>query len=151
MRHWLIKSEPDAYSIDDLAKDGQTTWDGVRNYQARNFMSNDMLVGDQILFYHSNADPTGIAGLAKVTALAAPDPSQFKKGDYHEPRATRAKPVWFCVTVGFVAKFPRVLTLDELRTKPALADMALLRKGQRLSIQPVTAGEFGCVRRLTRR
>ena len=102
MQYWLMKSEPDVFSIDDLKKQKQTTWDGVRNYQARNFMMNDMQVGDLVLFYHSNAKPPGIAGLATVSKKAEPDPTQFdKKSEYFDPKATKEKPRWFCVKVKF--------------------------------------------------
>lgn len=146
MKHWLMKSEPDVFSIDDLAKKKTSLWDGVRNYQARNFMMNDMQVGDEVLFYHSSTEPPGVAGRAKVVKAAAPDPSQFdKKSEYYDAKATPEKPIWFAVTVGFVEKFPRLVPLEELRGEKALAAMALLRKGQRLSIQPVSDKEFACV------
>ena len=143
MKYWLMKSEPDVFSIDDLAQKKQSLWDGVRNYQARNFMTNDMQVGDEVLFYHSSAEPPGVAGRARVVAAAAPDPSQFdKKSEYFDAKATKAKPIWFGVTVGFVEKFPALVELNRLREEPPLKDMLLLKKGQRLSIQPVTGNEF---------
>jgi predicted RNA-binding protein with PUA-like domain len=109
-----------------------------------------MKVGDLVLFYHSNADPAGIAGVATVSTAATADESQFKKkSEYFEPRATRAKPVWYCVTIAFKQKFPRLIPLAELRGVPALKDLALLRKGQRLSIQPVSAEDFACIVRLS--
>lgn len=151
MKHWLMKSEPDVFSIDELKRKGSSLWDGVRNYQARNFMMNDMQVGDEVLFYHSNAEPPGVAGRARVLALAEPDPSQFdKKSEYFEPRASRAKPVWYCVRVEFLEKFPRVISLDELRGVDELSSMLLLKRGQRLSIQPVTSNEFQCILNLSR-
>ena len=151
MQYWLMKSEPDVFSIDDLKRVKRTPWDGVRNYQARNFMTNDMKPGDRVLFYHSNAEPTGIAGVAEVAGPAAPDRLQFDaKSEYFEKRATKAKPTWFCVPIAFVQKFGEVLSLAQLRATPELAEMALLRKGQRLSIQPVAAGEFACVLRLAK-
>lgn len=138
---WLMKSEPEVFSIDDLARKGTAGWDGVRNYQARNFMC-EMQVGDRVFFYHSNAKPSGIAGLAVVTRTAYPDPTQFDaKGDHYEPRATRRKPVWSQVDVRFVRKLPRLVSLDELRGIPALAGMELLRRS-RLSVQPVTQGQW---------
>ncbi len=140
---WLMKSEPDAFSIDDLKKQKTSLWDGVRNYQARNFMMNDMKKGDAILFYHSRVDPIGIAGIAKVTKTAVPDPTQFnKKSKYFEKRATKEKPVWYCVEVGFVRKFKRTITLQELKENPKLSNMRVIQKGQRLSIQPVTESEY---------
>lgn len=152
MKYWLMKSEPDVFSIDDLAKAQSSLWDGVRNYQARNFMMKDMQIGDRVLFYHSNAEPPGVAGIAEVVGLAEPDPSQFdKKSKYYEPRATKEKPVWYCVRMGFVEKFRRLVSLNELREEPALKDMLVLKKGQRLSIQPVTPKEFECVLQLSRK
>lgn len=143
MNYWLMKSEPDVFSIDQLKKDTTTWWEGVRNYQARNYMTNDMKVGDLILFYHSNAEPSGVAGLAKVSKAAAADPTQFnKKSDYFEPRATKEKPVWFCVEVAFEKKFKDVISLTELRAHHALESMVVLQKGSRLSVQPVDKKHF---------
>ena len=140
-RHWLMKSEPDVFSIDDLSRKGVAGWDGVRNYQARNFMK-AMKVGDKVFFYHSNALPPGIAGVAEVAKLAYPDPTQFdpKEGHY-DPKAFPDKPIWFQVDVRFVKKFPRLLSLDELRGVPAIADMPLFNRS-RLSVQPVTAAQW---------
>lgn len=141
-QYWLMKSEPDVFSIDQLIKDKKTWWTGVRNYQARNFMQS-MKVGDQVLFYHSSADPSGVAGIAEVSKSAEPDSTQFeKKSDYFEPKATKEKPMWFCVEVKPVKKFKNFIPLDRLRDEKALADMLVLKKGQRLSIQPVTEKEF---------
>jgi predicted RNA-binding protein with PUA-like domain len=135
-----------------LAKKKTSLWDGVRNYQARNFMTQDMKPGDQVLFYHSNAEPPGVAGIATVAAPAQPDPAQFdKKSEYYDPKSTKANPRWHCVTVGFVEKFPRVVPLDELKTAPDLKDMMVIKRGQRLSIQPVTKKEFDCVKSLASR
>lgn len=142
-KYWLMKSEPEVFSIDDLEKQKATPWDGVRNYQARNFMMNDMSVGDEVLFYHSSAEPPGIAGIAKITKPAAPDTTQFdKKSEYFDPKATKDAPRWFSVTVGFVKKFPSILELSALRQEKALEKMPLFQKGQRLSIQPVSEKEF---------
>lgn len=142
-KYWLMKSEPGTYSIENLALDKKTWWECVRNYQARNFMMNDMLVGDEVLFYHSNAEPSGIAGLAKVCSLAEADRTQFdKKSEYYDPKSTPENPRWKCVQVEFVKKLPRVIALDELRKNSKLGEMMLLKKGQRLSIQPVTEKEF---------
>jgi predicted RNA-binding protein with PUA-like domain len=144
-----MKSEPDVFSIDDLAKDKTTWWEGVRNYQARNFMSQQMKVGDEVLFYHSNAEPSGIAGLAVVTKAAAPDKTQFdKKSEYFDPKATVEKPNWFCVQVGYKAKFSEVLSLNDLRENEKLADMLVLKKGQRLSVQPVDKKHFDAVKKM---
>lgn len=140
-RHWLMKSEPDVFSIDHLREKGVAGWDGVRNYQARNFMK-DMRVGDKILFYHSNAAPPGVAGLAEVAKTAYPDPTQFDpEAGHYDPKASADKPIWFQVDVRFVRKLPRHLSLDELRGVPALADMPLFRRS-RLSVQPVTPEQY---------
>lgn len=144
-----MKSEPDVYSIDHLKKDGTTLWSGVRNYQARNFMMKDMQVGDWVLFYHSNAEPPGVAGLAKVSKPAQPDPTQFdKKSEYFDPKASKEKPNWFCVQVQYAAKFKNFISLETLRSEKSLQSMLVLKKGQRLSIQPVTESEFETLKKL---
>ncbi len=149
MQYWLMKSEPDVFSIDDLKQKKTTLWDGVRNYQARNFMTTTMQLGDMVLFYHSNAEPPGIAGLAKISHLAQPDPSQFdKKSDYYDPKATVRTPRWFAVTVEYVQKFNKIISLDELRNHKSLQSMLVIKKGQRLSIQPVTKAEFDVIDKL---
>ena len=136
-----MKSEPDAFSIDDLSRKGVAGWDGVRNYQARNFMK-DMRLGDRVFFYHSNALPPGIAGVAEVARLAYPDPTQFDpKAGHYAPKAVPDKPIWFQVDLRFVRKFPRLVSLDELRGVPALAGMPLFLRS-RLSVQPVTAAQW---------
>jgi predicted RNA-binding protein with PUA-like domain len=148
-RHWLMKTEPSSYSIDDLKREKTDAWSGVRNYQARNFMWQGMQVGDPVLFYHSSVDPAGVAGLARVASAPHPDLTQFdRKSPYFEPRATKEKPVWWCVDVAFVRKFPRLLTLEELRGIPALAKMVLLQRGSRLSVQPATEKEFTAIVKL---
>ena len=148
MRYWLMKSEPEAFSIDDLKRLKRDAWSGVRNYQARNHMK-AMEVGDPVLFYHSSAETIGVAGLAKVVAKAHPDPTQFDRtSPYFDPKATEAKPIWECVDVGFVRKFARILTLGELRGVKALKDMILLQRGSRLSVQPVTAKEYEAIVKL---
>ena len=145
-----MKSEPDVYSIDDLARDGSTSWEGVRNYQARNFMRDDMRVGDRVLFYHSSADPPGVAGLARVSRAGYPDPSaRDPASDYHDEKATDADPRWYMVDVEFVEKFPRLVTLDDLRAAPGLEKMLVLNRS-RLSVQPVTDAEYEAVVRLGR-
>lgn len=149
MKHWLMKSEPDVFSLERLKSLKTSLWDGVRNYQARNFMMKDMKVGDRVLFYHSSCEPPGVAGLARVSALAEPDPSQFDRtSEYFDPKATREKPIWYCVRVEFEKVFPHFVTLAELREEKSLKDMLVLKKGQRLSIQPVTAAEFAKVVRM---
>ncbi len=142
-KYWLMKSEPEVFSITDLEKNGKTLWEGVRNYQARNYMMNDMTVGDEVLFYHSSTQPPGVAGLATVSMAAIPDPTAFdKKSEYFEPKATKEKPMWLCVEVKFEKKFKALLALDQIRANKKLSKMALLQKGSRLSVQPVTALEF---------
>ena len=144
-RYWLMKSEPGVFSIDDLsrAKDGTTRWDGVRNFQARNFLRSDIAVGDGVLFYHSSADPPAVAGTARVVRAGYPDPSQFDPRDAHFDRdSSRDDPRWYAVDIQFETKFAREVTLPELRDARPLAEMMLLRRGSRLSVQPVTAGEW---------
>ena len=153
MRYWLMKSEPDEVSIDDLAAAPKATvaWYGVRNYQARNFMRDDMRVGDRVLFYHSSCPEPGIAGIAMVSRLAYPDATQFdRKGKYHDPKATPAAPRWFNVDVTFVKK-TRLISLAELRAHDELATMRVLERGNRLSITPVTPTEFAFIEKLARR
>lgn len=143
MKYWLMKSEPDEYGIEHLRKDRIEMWGGVRNYQARNFMRDEMKVGDAVLFYHSNADPSGVAGLARISGEAEPDPTAFDpQGDYFDPKSDPENPRWVAVKVEYVATFPSVLSLAALRENPKLAEMLVLRKGQRLSVQPVSAAHF---------
>lgn len=138
MRHWLIKSEPDVFSIDDLARVKREPWNGVRNYQARNFMWKDMQPGDPALFYHSNATPSGIAGIAKVVGKPYPDPTQFDpKSEYHDPKSTKENPRWWLVDFQFVKRFKQLLPLQTLKDDPILRDMMVCQKGTRLSINPV--------------
>lgn len=142
MNYWLVKSEPISYSIDHLKKDRETAWTGVRNFQARNFMK-EMKKGDLVLFYHSSCEIPGIYGLAKVSKEAEPDETQFdKKGYYFDARATREKPIWECVTLKFVKKFKKPITIGELRIDPKLSHMMMLQKGSRLSVTPVSKREF---------
>lgn len=148
-QYWLMKSEPSAYSIDDLEKDGETAWEGVRNYQARNFMMKEMQVGDLVLFYHSNAEPPGIAGLAKVAGPPVPDSTQFdKKSDYYDEKSKRENPRWICATIKFDKKFRNLLPLDQLKKDQALKEMLVLQKGQRLSVQPVEKKHFDHILKL---
>ncbi|WP_108471998.1 EVE domain-containing protein [Rhodanobacter thiooxydans] len=140
MNHWLMKSEPDTFSIDDLKRKKREAWDGVRNYQARNYMRDGMRVGDPVFFYHSNCAVPGIVGIAEVATDAYPDPSQFDpKSKYFDPSSSRDNPRWMLVDVKFVKKLKRTISLDELKNDAALADMPLLRKGNRLSVMPVDA------------
>jgi predicted RNA-binding protein with PUA-like domain len=146
-----MKSEPEVYSIDDLARDGQTFWEGVRNYQARNFMRDDMRVGDLVLFYHSNAEPTGVAGIARVCRTAYPDDTALDPAsDYHDPAASPEDPRWVRVDVEFVERFPGVVALDALRGNARLDGMYVIRRGMRLSVQPVTPDHFEEVVRMGR-
>lgn len=150
MRYWLMKSEPGTYSIEDLRRDGRTHWDGVRNYQARNFMRDDMRVGDKVLFYHSNAKPPGVAGIAEVVCEAYPDhTARDPESRYFDPKASDEDPRWFMVDVAYVETFDHFVPLDTLRVTPGLEEM-LVTKRSRLSIQPVTEEEFQIVRRLGR-
>ena len=143
-RYWLMKSEPSSYSIDDLKRDKTTLWDGVRNYQARNLMR-EMKVGDQALFYHSNAEPPAVVGIHEISGLAKPDPTQFDSGDSHyDPKSTIANPIWYGVRVKFTKKFVRAVTLPEIREHKALQKMVLINRS-RLSVQPVTAKEFNII------
>jgi len=150
MNHWLMKSEPSDVSIDDLAAlPGQTVpWFGVRNYQARNFMRDQMRVGDPVLFYHSSCEEPGIAGIARVASAPYPDETQFEPGTkYHDPKATRDQPRWMHVDVQLVRK-TRLVGIQELRSHPELAGMRILQRGNRLSITPVTAREWAFIETL---
>ena len=145
-----MKSEPHVYSIDDLKRDGISDWHGVRNYEARNCMK-AMAVGDRAFFYHSSAEPTGIAGIMAVSRAAHPDPTQFDKtSEYFEPRATKGRPVWFHVELRFLEKLPRLLPAGELRGDPALEGMKLFTRG-RLSVQPVTPEQWRRILAIARR
>lgn len=145
MNYWLMKSEPDVFSFSDLKKLPSKTgpWDGVRNYQARNFMRDEMKIGDIILFYHSSCEVPGIAGLAKVASKSYPDQTQFdSKSEYFDPKATKDNPRWFLVDVTFYQDVRNFIPLEKLKTLPELSTMRLLQKGNRLSILPVTHEEF---------
>ena len=143
MKYWLMKSEPDEFSIDDLKKVGREPWSGVRNYQARNFMK-AMKVGDAVLFYHSSCAVPGVVGIAEVASDAYPDPTQFKpKSDYYDPASKPEEPRWWLVDVGFKRKLKRVVTLEALKAEAdALGEFALLNRGNRLSVLPVTAAQY---------
>ena len=139
MAYWLMKSEPDAYSIDDLERDGREMWDGIRNYQARNMMRDDMRIGDEVFFYHSNCKEPGIVGIAKVASEPYPDPTQFDpESKYYDPKSNEDDPRWILVDLEFVQKLDRTITLAELKQQTGLDGMILLRKGNRLSIMPVS-------------
>lgn len=142
-RYWLFKSEPDVYSIGDLERDGRTTWEGIRNYQARNLLRDEVQVGDGVLFYHSNARPLAVVGVARVCTAAYPDPFQFEpESRYHDPRSDPQAPRWLMVDVEHVATFRRPVERAVMAAEPALAEMMVLRRGARLSIQPVTPEEW---------
>lgn len=152
-RYWLMKSEPDAFSIDDLERVEREPWDGVRNYQARNFMRDEMAVGDLVLFYHSNAKPPGVAGVARVASAAYPDPSAFDPDSkYNDPKSDPDDPRWWLVDVEFVEKFVEVVSLDALKAEAdgPLEGMLVVRRGQRLSVQPVEKHHFARVLRIAR-
>ncbi|ALN89910.1 MULTISPECIES: EVE domain-containing protein [Lysobacter] len=144
-RYWLMKSEPDAFSIDDLERVRTEPWNGVRNYQARNYMRDGMKAGDGVLFYHSNTAVPGIVGLATIAAEAYPDPTQFDpKSDYYDPKSTREDPRWLLVDVAFERKFKRTVSLDEIKARADELgeDFALTRRGNRLSVLPVSAAQW---------
>ena len=137
--YWLMKSEPDVYSIDDLERDGREMWDSIRNYQARNMMRDDMRIGDEVFFYHSNCKEPAVVGIMKVASKPYPDPVQFDESSkYFDPKSPEDNPRWILVDVEFVRKLSRPIRLAELRAQPELEEMILLRKGNRLSIMPVS-------------
>ena len=139
MPHWLMKSEPDAYSIDDLEHDGREMWDGIRNYQARNMMRDDMAIGDDVFFYHSNCKEPAIVGISRVVSEPYPDPTQFDpESKYYDPKSNKDDPRWCLVDVEFVRKLARPITLTELKAQPGLDGFVLTRRGNRLSIMPVS-------------
>lgn len=145
-QYWLMKSEPSVYSINDLKKEFRTPWDGIRNYQARNFMRDSMQIGDSVLFYHSNSKPPGIAGIAKIASTPYPDHTALNpKSTYFDPKSTKEKPIWMMVDVSFVKQSKRFIPLPELKTYPQLANMKVIQKGVRLSIQPVTKDEYAFI------
>ena len=151
MNYWLMKSEPDAFSIDDLYRRPNQTehWDGVRNYQARNMMRDDMKIGDQIFFYHSNCKLPGIVGIAEVVKESYPDFTAFDPKDKHfDPKSNPDNPTWFMVDVRFVRKLKRTISLQELKQKPELSDLALVRRGNRLSIMPVGEQQWAIILKL---
>lgn len=149
MNYWLMKSEPETFSIDHLEKKNKSGWDGVRNYQARNFMRDQMKKNDLIFFYHSSCEIPGIVGIAKVSKESHPDPTQFiKESDYYDPKSTKENPRWFMVEVEFLEKFNAIITLNDLKKTKGLEKMLVVQKGSRLSINPVTESEFKIIRSL---
>lgn len=147
--YWLLKSEPDVYSIEDLQKDGRTYWDGVRNYQARNYLRDGLKKGDLVLYYHSNAEPSGVAGIARVVREGYPDPSALdKKDDHYDPKHTADKPIWYVVDVEYVERFKTIVPLEALKAEPRLKEMLVIKRGMRLSVQPVDKAHFEAVRRM---
>jgi predicted RNA-binding protein with PUA-like domain len=148
MKHWLMKSEPDAFSIDDLERVGTEPWSGVRNYQARNFMR-QMTPGDEVFFYHSSTAVPAIVGIAEVATLPYPDPTQFqKKSHYFDPKSTHEEPRWQLVDVRFVRKFAAPVTLEAMKQVPALEGFGLLQRGSRLSVLPVTPAQWKTILKL---
>jgi len=151
-RYWLMKCEPAAYTIDDLKRDRKTSWEGVRNYQARNFMRDRMQIGDEVLFYASNAEPSGVTGLARIARAGYVDEYQFKVGHkYYDPDASEEKPAWYMVDIEFVERFPDTLPLETLKHTKGLEKMMVIKKGSRLSVQPVSKSEYDIVVKLGRK
>lgn len=152
MKYWLLKSEPSAYSIDDLRKDKKTPWDGVRNYQARNMLRDDMTVGDKAIFYHSNAGKeTGAVGEMKVVSEAKVDITQFNpKDEHYDPKAKKDNPRWWCPDFGFVAKFKRGVTLEEIKQQKVFSKSRLTMKGNRLSVVPLTKAQYDRIIQLSK-
>jgi predicted RNA-binding protein with PUA-like domain len=147
-----MKCEPSAYTIADLDRDGTTSWEGVRNFQARNFMRDQMQLDDPVLFYASNADPSGVTGLAKIARAGYPDAFAWKKGHkYFDQGSSKDNPTWYTVDIAFVEKFPEIVSLDTLKQTKGLEKMMVTQKGSRLSVQPVTKAEYDIVVRLGRR
>jgi len=150
-RYWLLKCEPEAYTIDELARDGVTSWEGVRNYQARNSMRDDMKPGDGVLFYASNAEPSGVAGVAEIARGGYPDSFAFDpKHAYYDGKSDPGNPTWYMVDIRFVEKFDEIVPLARLKATAGLEAMVVTQKGSRLSVQPVTKQEFDIVTALGR-
>ena len=146
MAYWLMKSEPDAYGIDDLERDRREPWDGIRNYQARNMMRDEMRIGDEVFFYHSNCKEPGIVGISRVVSKPYPDPTQFDpESRYYDPKSSQENPRWILVDVEFVRKLGRSIPLSELKEHPGLDGMVLTRKGNRLSIMPVSEEHWNLI------
>ena len=143
VKYWLVKSEPGAYSIDDLVKDKKTHWDGVRNYQARNFIRDDMKKGDKVLFYHSNADPNAVVGVCEVVKEGYPDFTALDPEEKHfDPKSKKDEPAWFMVDIKLIKKFKQPVTLLEIKENPKLQNMRLVQRGNRLSVMPIEKNEF---------
>jgi predicted RNA-binding protein with PUA-like domain len=152
MKYWLMKSEPDVFSIQMLKKVKKEPWDGVRNYQARNFMRDEMKIGDQILFYHSNCDVPGVAGIAEVSKESHPDHTQFdKKSKYFDPKSTKEKPRWMMVEVKFKEAFDQVVSLAQIKEEKKLENMRLVQKGNRLSVMPIEKDHFDYILKLAKK
>jgi predicted RNA-binding protein with PUA-like domain len=146
MAYWLMKSEPDTYGIDDLQREGVNMWEGCRNWTVRNYIWEEMKVGDQAFFYHSNIAPIGIVGTMEIVSEPYPDPTQFDpESDYYDPKSREEKPRWYVRDVKFLRKFNRCVTLAELKETPGLEAMLVVKRGQRLSVMPVTEGEWNIV------
>jgi predicted RNA-binding protein with PUA-like domain len=146
MNYWLMKSEPDAYGIDDLQRDGREPWDGIRNYQARNMMRDDMAIGDHVFFYHSSCKEPGVVGLMTIASKPYPDSTQFDPDDKHyDPKSDPDDPRWCLVDVQFVKKLERTITLADIKAHPGLDDMILVRKGNRLSIMPINEDHWNII------
>jgi predicted RNA-binding protein with PUA-like domain len=152
MKYWLMKSEPSCYSIDDLKRDKTGIWDGTRNYQVRNIMRDQMKVGDLALFYNSNAgDKTGVSGIMEIVTESYPDPTQFDpKSEHPDPKSDPKNPRWLCVEVMFRSKFKKLVTLAELKIDPKFADMPVVKKGNRLSVMPISKKHFDLVVRIAK-
>lgn len=153
MQYWLFKSEPECFSIDDLKNRRNQTehWDGVRNYQARNMLRDEVKEGDMVLFYHSNCNPPGIAGVATIAKAGYPDFTAFDPhSEHYDPKSKQDKPQWYMVDVKFVEKFPQLISLDDLKQNPALQDMLILRRGNRLSITPITKSEWTAIKNMAK-
>ncbi|MES2436874.1 MAG: EVE domain-containing protein [Patescibacteria group bacterium] len=149
MNYWILKSEADCYSIDDMQKDKKTAWVGIRNYQARNFMRDSMKIGDLCLFYHSSSEPTGVFGVVKVVSKPHPDETQFDpKDDHYDPKSTLEKHQWQCVDVQFVSKFKNPISLSEIKIRPELEGIALAQRGSRLSVMPLSEAHFKVIEKL---
>jgi predicted RNA-binding protein with PUA-like domain len=149
MRYWLFKTEPDVFSIDDLAREKVSFWEGVRNYQARNFLRDDVKPGDLVLFHHSSTNPPGVIGIAEIVESGIHDPHQFDPNSkYFDPKSPKENPRWYGVKLKLHSKFKRLISLNELKTISGLEKMVVIQKGSRLSIQPVTKKEFDIVKKL---
>ncbi len=149
MNYWLFKTEPTSYSIDDLQKEKKTLWTGIRNYQVRNMLRDDIKKGDKVFIYHSSSDDIGIVGLAEILGRGIVDPSAFDKNDHHyDGKSTKQNPTWYCVEIAFKQKFKQILPMSQIKANYDLLEMKLLQKGSRLSITPVTKREYETIIKL---